>query len=125
MASKSSAVTLAAVQADEPQADAIRRSTSRSGGLRFAPAAEVGDHDDRELEALRGVDRHQPHGVEAAEVDGRVGLAGVGLELGGGEVDEAAHVAPAARLEGGRQRSSLWTLASRRAPRGSASTCRS
>ena len=102
IASKSSAVTLRAVDADEAQADALA-ADEEVRRAEVAPAAEVGDDHDRELEALGGVDRHQPHGVEAAEVDRRVGLARLGLELGGGQVDEAAHVAPAARLEGGRQ----------------------
>ena len=50
-------------------------STSRSGYAQFGRAAEVGDAHDGELEALGGVDAHQPHGVRLDAFDGRVGLA--------------------------------------------------
>ena len=116
-----------ALEVDEPQPDAV--AVDEQVGVRRDPlAAEVGDDHDGELEALGGVDRHQAHGVEAAEVDGRVGLARVGLELGGGEVDEPAHVATAARLElGGEAPSACGRspgAARRRAARGRAGRSR-
>ena len=95
-----------AVEPDEPQADAVAADVEVRWA-EVAPAPQVGHDHDSELEALGGVDRHQPHRVEAAQVDRRVGLARLGLELGGGHVDEAAHVAPAARLVGGRHAQQL------------------
>ncbi len=84
------------------QADAARPGVHEQLGraqLRLSP--EVGDADDRELEALGGVDRHEPHRLLAAELDRRLRLARVGLELGQRPVDEAADVAPVLRLVGG------------------------
>ena len=89
-----------AVEADEPQPDLALGDEQVLVAVGGALAAEVGDADDGELEALRGVDGHEPHGLDVAELDRRVGLARLGLELGGGEVGEAADVAAAVALEG-------------------------
>ena len=81
-----------AIQADEPQPDLV--AVDEQVVLVAGPAtAEVGDDDRRELKALGRVDRHQPHGLDVAELDRRVGLARLGFELGGCEVGEAADVA--------------------------------
>ena len=90
-----------AVEPDEPQADLAAGDEQVLVAVGGPLATEVGDADDRELEALRGVDRHQPHGLDVAQLDRRVGLARLGLELGGREIGEPADVAPAVALEGG------------------------
>ena len=90
-----------AVEPDEPQADLAAGDEQVLVAVGGPLAAEVGDADDRELEALGGVDRHQPHGLDVAELDRRVGLARLGLELGGREIREPADVAAAVALEGG------------------------
>ena len=89
-----------AVEPDEPQPDlvAVDHEVVLVAG---AFAAEVGDDDRRELEALGGMDRHEPHRLDVAELDGRVGLARLGFELGRREVREAAHVAAVVALESG------------------------
>ena len=56
-------------------------------------AAEVGDADDRELEALGAVDRHQPHGVQALGLERGLALARLGEVARGGVGEEAAQVA--------------------------------
>ncbi len=81
-------------------------------------APEVGEHDDRELQALGPVDRHDPHRLVLAEIDRRVGRRRLGLELGRGVVDERAQVAPAACLEGVRQAHELAHVRQPPAPAG-------
>ena len=49
------------------------------------------------------MDRHEAHGAQIAELDGRVGLAGLGLQLGVGEVDEGPDVAAVLALVLGRE----------------------
>jgi hypothetical protein len=71
------------------------------GGGRLAP--EVRDAHDRELQALRPVDRHHAHRVERLALDRRFALALVAGGVGAAderadEVGEAAQVAPVLRL---------------------------
>ena len=56
--------------------------------------AHVGDGDDRKLEALRGMHRHDPHAVVSLRLDGRHALALVAARAPGGRLQEAAEVAP-------------------------------
>jgi hypothetical protein len=78
------------------------------------PPAGVGDDDDLELEALRGVDREQPHRVRPL-------LLGDGLELLrpdrlllAHEADEALDVGPAQFLvRAGEARRIRWEMARR------------
>ena len=66
-------------------------------------APEVGDADDRELEPLRGVDRHEPHGVQVLRLERRLALARGQHVLLGEVVDERAQVAALLGLELARQ----------------------
>ena len=93
-------------QPHEPQPDprAVDEEV-REPGLVLAP--EVG-HDDRpELQALRGVDGHEPHRAGAAELHGRLTLAGLRLDLGARVVDEPAQVASPRLLERPREADEL------------------
>ena len=66
-------------------------------------AAEVGDADDRELEALGAVDRHQAHGVQALGLERGLALARLGEVAGLGVGEEAAQVAALGALVLARQ----------------------
>ena len=86
-------------------------------------AAAVGDHDDGELEALGGVDRHQPDGVARPLLGQRgLGLARQRRRLRGRVGEEARQVGPAQRLVVARQADQLAHVgeaaAARRAGRG-------
>ena len=73
---------------------AVPSSPTSSGGAPAAGlAAEVGDADDRELEALRAVDRHQADGVQALGFERGLALARLGEVAGLGVGEEAAEVA--------------------------------
>ena len=92
-------------------------STSRSGRLRVRQAAEVGDADDGELEALGGVDRHQPHRVRLDALDGRVGLDLPAVLCRCSTWSRKPRRSrPSSASKRRARRSSLWTLASRRSP---------
>ena len=74
------------------------------GGRRAARvAARVRDHDDLELEPLRGVDREQPHGVGALLLRHRLELRRAERLLLVDEADEALDVAAAQLLVGARE----------------------
>ena len=64
-----------------------------------AVLAEVGHAHDRELEALRAVDGHQPHRVERLGLERRLALARLDHVALGHGVDEAAQVAALVGLE--------------------------
>ena len=66
-------------------------------------AAEVGDRDDRELEALGRVHGHHPDAVVALGLHRGHALALVALGALGGEGEEAGQVAALARLVVARQ----------------------
>ena len=80
----------------QPHPVAVDEQVSHAEVLR---AAEVGDADDAELQALRRVDAHQPHRVGLAVGHGRVGLGAAEPVLVVGDVvEEATQLAPLARF---------------------------
>ena len=83
---------LAAADRREPQAGAAVAAEQQPVARAAGRAAEVGHADDRELEPLGAVDRHQPHGVEPLGLERRLALARLDQVLRGGEGDEAAQV---------------------------------
>ena len=86
-------VDRARAQRGKSQADLPVVGDAQRAGLLAPVLAEVGDADDRELEALGAVHGHQPHGVELLGLERRLALA-LGDQVAlGDRVDEAAQVA--------------------------------
>ena len=74
-------------------------SEIRRAAVVVAPLlAQIGDCDERELEALRPVDGHQPDRIEILGLERGLALALLDQVALGDEVDEAAHVAPGVGL---------------------------
>ena len=84
---------VAAAERGEPQPGGAVVADEQRRARPARLAAEVGDADDRELEALGAVDRHQPHGVQALGLERRLALARLGEVAGLGVGEEAAQVA--------------------------------
>ena len=84
---------LPAGEREQPQPGVAVLADQQPVAAQRAGAPEVGDADDRELEPLGAVDRHQPHGVEALGLERRLALARLGEVLADGVAQEAAQVA--------------------------------
>ena len=94
---------LAAAGRRQAQPDLAVGADQQAVALARALAAEVGDADDRELEPLGAVDRHQPHRVEPLGLERRLALARRGEVARRGVGEEAVQVAPLRALVLARQ----------------------
>ena len=111
-----------AVELGQAQADA-RAVNEQIRAVDPRLAAKIGETDNGKLKTFGSVNGHQAHGVLSV-ADRRLRLGSIEhVELVIDVLKEAAQITAFVRFKAMSKRKSLWTLARRREPQGSASRC--